>query len=289
MLLNKIVVAEDDDAIAHMVNMALGDAGFLCMRARDGAEALHLVRVHAPDLLVLDVMMPKVDGHEVARKLKADVILSKIPILMLTALEDVDSKVAGFDAGADDYLSKPFDLREFGARVRALLRQTRRERDRNPITDLPGAAAVDEQVEAVLGGQREAAFVHVGVVGFDDYADRVGYARAQELVAALGRCALSETRRAGSGFVGHLGGVDFVAVVEPAAAEELARSMRAAFAEHRAEWAGEDAGELSLVAGIANAAGASDAAELAKRLAAALRAAKRAQGAGHVVWGPEVG
>src|SRR5690606_38772858 len=73
MLLKKIVVAEDDDAIAHLINMALGDAGFLCLRARDGAEAINLVRVHAPDLLVLDVMTPRVSGHEVARKLKGDV------------------------------------------------------------------------------------------------------------------------------------------------------------------------------------------------------------------------
>src|SRR5204862_6116529 len=76
MLLKKIVVAEDDDAIAHLVNMALGDAGYLCLRAHDGVEAMNLVRVHAPDLLVLDVMMPRQSGHEVARKVKSDVILS---------------------------------------------------------------------------------------------------------------------------------------------------------------------------------------------------------------------
>ena len=86
MLLKKIVIAEDDDAIAHMVSMALGDAGFLCLRARDGDEALKLVKAHDPDLLVLDVMMPRVDGLEVARRLKADVMWSRTPILMLTAL-----------------------------------------------------------------------------------------------------------------------------------------------------------------------------------------------------------
>ena len=79
-VLNKIVIAEDDDAIAHMVNMALGDAGFLCMRARDGDEAINLVRHHAPDLMVLDVMMPRTDGLEVVRRLRADVQTSRTPV-----------------------------------------------------------------------------------------------------------------------------------------------------------------------------------------------------------------
>ncbi|MEI2624884.1 MAG: response regulator [Giesbergeria sp.] len=140
MLLKKIVVAEDDDAIAHLVGMALGDAGFLCLRARDGEEALRLVKQHDPDLLVLDVMMPRLDGLEVARRLKGDVLWSRIPILMLTALSSVDSQVAGLDAGADAYMGKPFDLREFGARVRAMVRSARRERDRNPTSNLPGPA-----------------------------------------------------------------------------------------------------------------------------------------------------
>src|SRR5688572_27854758 len=118
MLLKKIVVAEDDDSIAHLIAAALGDAGFLCLRARDGEEALTLTRREAPDLLILDLMMPRLDGIEVTRRLKADVLASRIPILMLTAMGGVDDRVKGLDAGADDYLGKPFDLRELAARVR---------------------------------------------------------------------------------------------------------------------------------------------------------------------------
>ena len=109
------LVAEDDDAIAHMIAATLGDAGFLCLRARDGEEALSLARREVPDCLVLDVMMPRLDGMEVAKKLKADVLASRIPILMLTALGGIDERVKGLDAGADDYLAKPFDLRELAA------------------------------------------------------------------------------------------------------------------------------------------------------------------------------
>ena len=122
MLLKKIVVAEDDDTIAHMVSMALGDAGFLCLRARDGEEALKLVKAHDPDLLVLDLMMPPVDGFEVARRLKADAVWSRTPTLRLTALAPIDKQVEGLAAAADAYMNKPFDLREFSARGKAPLR-----------------------------------------------------------------------------------------------------------------------------------------------------------------------
>src|SRR5688500_1488125 len=174
MLLKKIVVAEDDDAIAHLVNMALGDAGYLCLRAHDGEEALRLVRAHDPDLLVLDVMMPRVDGLEVARRLKADVMWSRTPILMLTALGGVDQQVEGLEAGADAYMAKPYNLREFAARVKALIRAARRERDRSPTTDLPGSRAIDDQIEQVLASDKTAAAVHIDVVRFDSYADAVG-------------------------------------------------------------------------------------------------------------------
>src|SRR5438876_50212 len=154
MLLKKIVVAEDDDGIAHMLSAALGDAGYLVLRARDGEEALALSRAQMPDALILDVMMPKLTGIDVVRKLKADVLTSKVPVLMLTSLGDVDDKVSGLDAGADDYLTKPFDFRELRARLRALIRQSRRERERDPDTKLPGAKELEDHVAMLLERQR---------------------------------------------------------------------------------------------------------------------------------------
>lgn len=294
MLLKKIVVAEDDDAIAHLVNMALGDAGFLCLRARDGAEAINLVRVHAPDLLILDVMMPRADGHEVARKIKGDAILSRTPILMLTALSSVDEKVEGFEAGADDYLVKPFDLRELSARVHALIRAARRERDRNPTTNLPGSSAMEDLVAAALKARRDVAVVHVDVAGFEGYADQVGFARAEGLVAALGRALLECGRGRAAEFVGHLGGVDFIAVVPGGAerGEELAKDVIAAFEGQRAQWlsdaGGGDGGALVMRAAVVPLAGVASEDELGSRLAATMRSAKRQEGSTYVVWRPDL-
>ena len=288
MLLKKIVIAEDDDAIAHMVNMALGDAGFLCLRARDGAEALRLVKAHDPDLLVLDLMMPRVDGLEVARRLKADVMWSRTPILMLTALAGVDNEVQGLEAGADAYMAKPFDLREFGARCKALIRASRRERDRNPTTNLPGSRAIDEEIELALKSAKPTAVVHVDILNWDPYADAIGIARSEDTVRDLGQWLLEAARVASGGgaFVGHIGGSDFIAVVAPEHAMTFVEQAETAFDDHRAKLPG-DPGALALVLAVAHTEGLvpkDGADELGRRLGKAMKQAKAAGKTGHVVY-----
>jgi len=288
MLLKKIVIAEDDDAIAHMVNMALGDAGFLCLRARDGDEALKLVKAHDPDLLVLDVMMPRVDGLEVARRLKADVMWSRTPILMLTALASVDDQVSGLEAGADSYMAKPFDLREMGARVKALIRAARRERDRNPTTNLPGSRAIDEEIEGALKSGKPTAVVHIDILNFDNYADTIGIARSEDTVRNLGQWLLDSARvsSGGGAFVGHIGGSDFIAVLAPEHAEPFLNKAEDAFDGKRSTFPGET-GQLALCAAIVNTEGLTvngGADELGRRLGKAMKQAKAAGKTGHVAW-----
>lgn len=288
MLLKKIVIAEDDDAIAHMVNMALGDAGFLCLRARDGDEALRLVKAHDPDLLVLDVMMPRVDGHEVARRLKADVMWSRTPILMLTALVGVDNEVKGLEAGADSYMSKPFDLREFGARCKALIRAARRERDRNPTTNLPGSRAIDEEIESALKRGKPTAVVHVDILNWDAFQDAIGIGKSEETVRNLGQWLLEAARQASGGgaFVGHMGGSDFIAVVAPEHAMPFVEHAESAWGDHKATLPG-DPSALALVLAIARTDGLTlngGADELGRRLGKAMKQAKAAGKTGHVVY-----
>ena len=294
MLLKKIVLAEDDDAIAHLVGATLGDAGFLCLRARDGDEALQIVKREAPDLLVLDVMMPKVDGLEVCRRLKADVLASRIPVLMLTSLGGVENTVKGLEAGADDYLAKPFDLRELAARVKALVRAAKRERDRNPTTNLPGSTAVEEHVDALLRKKATVALLHLDIDHFEDYADAFGFTKADDVTAQLGALILerSRARGGGSAFVGHVGGDDFVVVVEQSEAEGLAQELIDAFESRVPQWyQGSTAQEqmakrmtLSIAVVPTQATGAKSTEELSRHLAQAKRASKKREGSNYVVW-----
>lgn len=288
MLLKKIVIAEDDDSIAHMVNMALGDAGFLCLRARDGDEALKLVKAHDPDLLVLDVMMPRVDGLEVARRLKADVMWSRTPILMLTALAGVDNQVQGLEAGADAYMSKPFDLREFGARVKALIRAARRERNRNPTSNLPGSRAIDEEIEGALKTGKMTSVVHIDVLAFDAYADAIGIVASETIVKEVGNLLLEAGRRASGGgaFIGHVGGSDFIALISPDHFEAFITDVETAFDAKRAGLPG-DPSQLALVSAIARTDGLNlntGADELGRRLGRAMKQAKAVGKTNHVEW-----
>jgi DNA-binding response OmpR family regulator len=231
MLLKKLVIAEDDDAVAHLVAASLGDAGFLCLRARDGEQALNLVRSELPDALVLDVMMPKMDGIQVCKRIKGDVLLSRVPILMLTSLAGVENRVEGLDAGADDYLSKPFDLRELAARVKALIRQNRRERDRNPTTNLPGSQAIEDKVHELLAAKEDFTLLYIDIENFRTYADVYGYRKADEVVAHTGRLILQRCRAIGDPppFVGHLGGDDFMVICRGSEVERLREEVDEAF------------------------------------------------------------
>ncbi|GCE19417.1 response regulator transcription factor [Dictyobacter kobayashii] len=116
----KILVIEDEEGIIHLINLYLKDAGYEVVVARDGADGLALHAREHPDLVVLDIMLPAIDGFEVCRRIRA---WSKTPILMLTARGDEDDRIAGLEIGADDYLVKPFSPRELVSRVRAILRR----------------------------------------------------------------------------------------------------------------------------------------------------------------------
>lgn len=118
----RILVVDDDQAVRESLRRSLAFNGYTVDLASDGAEALDRIREDRPDAVVLDVMMPRVDGLEVCRELRG--AGDDLPILMLTARDSVSERVAGLDAGADDYLAKPFALEELLARLRALLRRT---------------------------------------------------------------------------------------------------------------------------------------------------------------------
>lgn len=121
--MNKILVIDDDDAINELLKINLELFGYDVLTAKNGIEGFALTKQELPDLVVLDVMMPEVDGFTVAKRIRENPETKTIPILMLTALGMVQDKVKGFDIGVDDYLVKPFEMDELRVRVRALLKR----------------------------------------------------------------------------------------------------------------------------------------------------------------------
>ena len=137
-----ILLVDDEDAVQKLLTYPLQREGFRVVQARDGEEALARFRAEDVDLVVLDVMIPKLDGLEVCKRLRAE---STVPIIMLTARDDELDKVLGLELGADDYITKPFSIREFRSRVRALLRRAAAPRQdaREPVTIVAGGLRID--------------------------------------------------------------------------------------------------------------------------------------------------
>lgn len=146
--MSSILLIEDDKTIRLALGFTLTNAGYELTVATDGAEGLEVARTANPNLILLDVMLPKLSGLEVARLLRNDG--NKVPIIMLTALDQETDKVAGLDAGADDYVTKPFSTAELLARIRANMRRQRRANDDRPAQIDAGALHMDLDASRVL-------------------------------------------------------------------------------------------------------------------------------------------
>ena len=151
--MRRVLIADDDRAIRDALTRALGLEGYDVVQANDGNTALSLIESTKPDVAILDVMMPNVDGLTVCRVLRAE--RNRLPVLMLTARTETPDRVAGLDAGADDYLAKPFDLDELLARLRALLRRTKSQDDTDGDAVQLADLRLDPTSRRVWRGERE--------------------------------------------------------------------------------------------------------------------------------------
>ncbi|HEX6009826.1 MAG TPA: response regulator [Actinomycetota bacterium] len=219
-----ILVVDDDPDIARFVEVNLRSAGYDVSVASDGEQALEKAAALRPDLVLLDVMMPRIDGFEVAQRLRRNPQTASTSIIMLTAKALSTDKVLGLTAGADDYIIKPFDPIELLARVKGTLRRAKEMRNLSPLTGLPGNIRIQEEIERNVRDDRPFAVLYCDLDNFKAYNDEKGFVRGDRLIQATARIIQDAVVEfAGTdGFVGHVGGDDFVAVVPPESAEDIA-------------------------------------------------------------------
>lgn len=222
-----ILIADDDEDIVRFVEVNLRLEGFEVITSNDGETALASAYEAMPDLILLDVMMPKMDGFEVCQALRSDPRTKNMSVIMLTAKSLSADKVVGLTAGADDYMIKPFDPVELIARVKSALRRSREMRAINPLTQLPGNVQIQEEVAARVEKGDPFALMYIDLNDFKAFNDHYGFARGDEVIKLLAACARSGiNENAGpDAFLGHIGGDDFVALVDPDIAEKAAQSI----------------------------------------------------------------
>jgi PleD family two-component response regulator len=228
----------------RMVRDVLEVLGHEVRTVPDGAAALAAVAEREPDLLMLDRQMePGMSGIDVCRAVKENPFTAHIPILMLTAMSGVDRMLEGYEAGADDYLPKPFDTRELRARVEALLRLVKRETDRNPTSGLPGGLAIQSELARRAATGTAFSVCYVDLDNFKPFADAFGFATADVVIRDTARAlrdAILEGGEAGD-FVGHIGGDDFIVVTADDRGESIARACAEGFRDVIGRAVGDDA------------------------------------------------
>lgn len=229
--LERILVVDDEEMIRRVIALHLNKGGFEVVLAKDGREGIELAKRCRPDLILLDVMMPEMDGYNAARRLRSDFATSQIPIIMLTARQEVDDKLSGLEAGANDYITKPFAVTELVARIRTVLNWSKRQRSANPLTGLPGNVSIEEALERRIEMDVPFAVVYVDIDHFKAYNDYYGYNEGDEAIKELARILVAACEEGGNGgeFVGHIGGDDFLFIAPLETAEPIARRVIAQF------------------------------------------------------------
>jgi diguanylate cyclase (GGDEF)-like protein len=233
-----ILVVDDDPDIARFVEVNLRSAGYDVAVAGDGEEALDKAADIRPDLVLLDVMMPRIDGFEVAQRLRRSPQTANTSIIMLTAKALSADKVTGLQSGADDYIIKPFDPIELLARVKGTLRRAKEMRNLSPLTGLPGNIRIQEEIERQVRDGHPFAVLYCDLDNFKAYNDQKGFVRGDRLIQSVARIIQDAVvEHVGTdGFVGHVGGDDFVAVLGPEPSEAVAKRVCERFDEARVEF-----------------------------------------------------
>jgi diguanylate cyclase (GGDEF)-like protein len=212
-----LLVVDDDVDIARFVEMNLRLEGYHVILAHDGETALDLIEKHQPALAIVDWMMPKIDGLELTRRVRANPITAAMPIILLTARGMTFDKVIGLSAGSDDYLVKPFDTLELVARVRTTLRRNQEYREVSPLTGLPGNNRILREIAGRVRSGTEYAVCYVDIDRFKSVNDAYGFIRGDEFITTLARSLHHGVVDVGPppAFLGHVGGDDFVVICTP--------------------------------------------------------------------------
>lgn len=229
----RILVVDDDRDIARFVEVNLQAEGYEVQLASDGEEGLTKALETPPDLALVDVMMPGMDGFELVERLRTDPRTSNMSIIMLTAKSLTADKVLGLTSGADDYIIKPFDPVELVARVRGTLKRAEEMRASSPLTGLPGNTRIQEQIGRLIATETPFALIYADLDNFKSYNDHYGFLRGDVAIKTAARILLEEGRKAigPDAFVGHMGGDDFVLISPPELAEALCRTVIHRFEE----------------------------------------------------------
>ncbi len=228
----RILIVEDDYDISNMLRIFFSNEGYHVEIAARGNDALEKCRKKLPDLIVLDIMLPDMDGYDVCLELRKTTRTSHIPIIFLTQKDERSDRIHGLELGADDYITKPFDIEELKLRVRTAIRTHQRLNMTNPTTGLPSSRLIEEKLRTLMG-TKNWTYIQIGIDNLGPFNDKYGFVAGDE-VLRFGAFLLNEIDD-GVGtlddFIGHPGGDTFVLITMADNVPALIERLRSRFKE----------------------------------------------------------
>lgn len=223
-----ILIVEDDLDLAEMLSAYFRVQGYEVKDAVWGEDAIRVSQESPPDIVLLDIRLPDIDGYEVCRKLRTHRRTESLPIIFLTERRDRIDKLQGLELGVVDYITKPFDIQELRLRVRNALRRSRLETLVNPITGLPEGKLVDEQLEKLLPANGWTV-ITLRLQGLNQFRETYGFIAADDVMRAVGLMLSNIVQELGGegDFVGHASGEEFLMITSEARAKEIGERAHA--------------------------------------------------------------
>lgn len=226
----RLLVVEDDTDIAAMLQLFFGGLGYEVDIAPRGSDALEKTRHTLPHLIVLDIMLPDIDGYEVCRILRTQIRTSHIPVIFLTQRDERSDKLHGLELGADDFVTKPFDLDELRLRVKNAIARSERESLTDPRTNLPSGKLIEEQLRRIIRLQGWA-LLDIRLNHFNEFREQYGFVAGDDVLRFTSMLIGEILDENGSpdDFIGHVGGENFLIITSQACAETIEKRLKARF------------------------------------------------------------
>ncbi|MBU1950364.1 MAG: response regulator, partial [Candidatus Eisenbacteria bacterium] len=227
----RILVVEDEKSLRTILRLQLDKAGYEVITASDGEEGVQRALEAVPDLIVMDWMMPKMDGNKACQILKNNFTTSHIPVIMLTAKSELKDRLEGLSGGANDYIVKPYEADELLLRVHNLLVWSRSQREASPLTGLPGNAAIEDEFQNRLDNNEVFAFLYLDIDNFKAFNDYYGYRHGDQAIRLLADIVVRVVAQHGEpgDFIGHVGGDDFIVIAGIHTAQIVGEALIEAF------------------------------------------------------------
>ncbi len=223
----KILIADDQIELIMLMKESLEKAGFIVFTACDGEEVISQIYANNPDVAILDYDMPFKNGLQIATEIKNNPVYSHMPVIIMTAKVDKQTKIKGLMMGIDDYITKPVDNDELIARIRMIVKRNKAVLDTNPLSKLPGNPSIQARIEKAIEKNEKFAVLYVDLNNFKAYNDVYGFEAGDKVIKTLAnilvKVVVPEINK--NDFVGHIGGDDFIVVTSIDKAEEIAKKI----------------------------------------------------------------